>query len=139
MSAVAFVGVDGAVVRHNTIYRPGRWPFRILQENTDERFVACRGGKIVKNVIAFRSDAMREAVNVGGNTAPQTFEFSGNVWNCLDRPDDTRRLVRLPVAEKDGAYGGELRFVDPQQGDVRIANRKADDAGAREEETTGGR
>ena len=29
----AFVGVDGAVVRHNTVYRPGRWVLRILQES----------------------------------------------------------------------------------------------------------
>ena len=32
LAPVAFVGVDGAVVRHNTIYRPRRWAFRILQE-----------------------------------------------------------------------------------------------------------
>ena len=33
MTPVAFVGVDGATVRHNTIYRPRRWGLRILQEN----------------------------------------------------------------------------------------------------------
>ena len=32
MAPIAFVGVDGAIVRHNTIYRPRRWGFRILQE-----------------------------------------------------------------------------------------------------------
>src|SRR5262249_8299152 len=32
MAPVAFVGVDGAVVRRNTIYRPQRWALRILQE-----------------------------------------------------------------------------------------------------------
>src|SRR5262249_7493119 len=36
MAPVAFVGVDGATVRHNTIYRPGRWAFRILQETRAE-------------------------------------------------------------------------------------------------------
>lgn len=30
MAPVAFVGVDGAVVRFNTIYRPSRWVLRIL-------------------------------------------------------------------------------------------------------------
>jgi hypothetical protein len=44
MSAVAFVGCDGALVQHNTIYRPTRWPLRILQENTDPRFVPSRKG-----------------------------------------------------------------------------------------------
>ena len=33
MSPIAFVGVDGAIVRHNTIYRPSRWGMRILQES----------------------------------------------------------------------------------------------------------
>ena len=33
MTPVAFAGVDGAVVRFNTIERPGRWALRILQEN----------------------------------------------------------------------------------------------------------
>jgi hypothetical protein len=37
---VAFVGVDGAVVRFNTIERPGRWALRILQENKAPGFVA---------------------------------------------------------------------------------------------------
>jgi hypothetical protein len=30
--AIAFVGVDGAIVRFNKIYRPKRWAIRILQE-----------------------------------------------------------------------------------------------------------
>ena len=87
MAAVAFVGVDGAVVRHNTIYRPRRWPIRILQESTDERFVACKNGKFNNNVIAFRSDEVREIVNIGGKTAPRRSSFpatSGIAW--IDRP-----------------------------------------------------
>lgn len=132
MSAVSFVGVDGAVVRHNTIYQPRRWPFRILQENTDARFVASRNGKVESNVIAFRSDEVREVVNIGGQTAPDTFAFSGNAWTCLDRPQDTRRLVRLPVAEQQGTYGDAPKFKDPLQGDVRIPDRKPASPGVRQ-------
>lgn len=133
LSAVAFVGVDGAIVRHNTIYRPKRWVFRILQESADARFVPCRNGKVEHNVVAFRSDEVREIVNVGGNTAPDTFAFSGNHWSCLDRPRDTRRLVRLPVAEKDAAHGEPPEFVDAARGDLRIPNHKPDAAGVRPE------
>ncbi|RIK80479.1 MAG: hypothetical protein DCC68_10995 [Planctomycetota bacterium] len=132
-AAVAFVGVDGAIVRHNTIYRPKRWVFRILQESTDARFVPCRNGKVENNVVAFRSDEVREIVNVGGNTAPDTFAFSGNAWSCLDRPQDTRRLVRLPVAEKDATHGEPPTFADATQGDVRIRDRKPDAPGVRAE------
>jgi hypothetical protein len=42
---VAFVGVDGAVVRFNTIERPGRWALRILRENNAPGFIACRNGE----------------------------------------------------------------------------------------------
>jgi hypothetical protein len=132
LAAVAFVGVDGAVVRHNTIYRPRRWPFRILQENTDPRFATCRNGKLINNVIAFRSDEVRQVFNIGPNTAPDTFTISGNVWRCLDRPEDTRRLLGLPVAETAGVYGAQINFRDPAQGDIRIADRKPEDAGVRE-------
>jgi hypothetical protein len=131
MSAVAFVGVDGAVVRHNTIYRPRRWPIRILQENIDPRFAACRNGQVIKNVIAFRSDEVRELVNIGGKTQPETFTFSDNAWCCLDRPDDTRRMVRLPVAETGGSYGAVPTFNDASQGDITMPDRKPEDAGAR--------
>lgn len=133
MSAIAFVGVDGALVRHNTIYRPRRWPLRILQENQDERFVACRNGKFEKNVVAFRSDEVRDVVNIGGNTEPSTFKFAGNSWYCMDRPNDTRRIVRLPAAEKDGTYGQDPGLANPDKGDLRIQNRKPDAAGVRPE------
>jgi hypothetical protein len=129
MAAVAFVGVDGALVQHNTIYRPRRWPIRILQENTDARFVACRNGKLTKNVIVFRSDEVRQVFNIGGNTAPETFTISGNVWSCLDRPGDTQRLIRSSVAETNGTYGDAPKFKDAAGGDVRILGRGPMDAG----------
>jgi hypothetical protein len=130
-SAVAFVGVDGALVQHNTIYRPRRWPLRILQENTDARFVACRNSRFVNNIVAFRSDEVREVVNIGPKTAPETFGFSGNLWHCLDRPADTRRLVRLPAQETAGVYGQDPGFKDVDRGELAIANRKPQDPGVR--------
>lgn len=131
-AAIAFVGVNGALVQHNTIYRPRRWVFRILQENTDPRFATCRNGRVVNNVVAFRSDEVSTTVNVGGMTAPESFEFSGNEWHCLDRPEGTKRLVRLPVAETNGIYDSELKLADPEKGDVRLPTRNAGSPGVRE-------
>jgi hypothetical protein len=125
---VAYVGVDGAVVRHCTIYRPTRWVARILQENTDARFVPSRRGEFANNLIVFRSDELRATVNVGGNTSPETFTFSGNAWHCLDRPANTRRFVQLPVAETGGKYNLAPRFQDPAAGDLR----QTDDSPLRE-------
>jgi hypothetical protein len=131
MSAVAFVGVDGAVVQHNTIYRPRRWAVRILQENTDAQFVPSRNGRFTKNVIAFRSDECWSVMNIGPNTAPETFQFSDNHWCCLDRPADTRRLVQLPADETGGVYGTPPAFEDPDRGDVRLKDRDPESPGAR--------
>jgi hypothetical protein len=118
-AAVAFVGVDGAVVKHNTIHRPEHWAVRILQETTGERFAPCRNGRFEKNVVVFHSDEMRTAVNVGDGTEPESFTFAGNVWHCEDQPESTLRFVQLPVAEHDGVYDR--------------AARATDDAGVREE------
>jgi hypothetical protein len=131
-SAIAFVGVDGALVQHNTIYRPKRWAIRILQESTDARFVPCRNGRFTNNVVAFQADELRQLVNIGPSTSPETFEFAGNQWHCLDRPENTRRLVQLPAEDKQGTHGIAPRFKDPGSGDLRMVERQADDAGVRD-------
>jgi len=116
---VAFVGVDGAVVRACTLYRPGRWAVRILQETREPGFVPCRNGVVEDCIIVFRSDLWAEGgVNIGPATAPQTFRFARNVWRCEDRPD--RSAPRLPVAESGGIIGADPLFVDPARGDFRL-------------------
>jgi len=101
---VAFVGVDGAVVRFNTIERPGRWALRILQETTAPGFVACRNGEFTDNTIVFESSRWSEGgVNIGAGTAPETFKFARNWWLCADNPERSR--PKLPTAEVDGTYG----------------------------------
>jgi hypothetical protein len=104
MTAVAFVGVDGAVVRFNTIERPARWALRILQENKAPGFVACRNGQFTDNLIVFESSRWSEGgVNIGGGTAPETFTFARNWWYCTDHPERSR--PKLPTEEIDGVYG----------------------------------
>jgi hypothetical protein len=105
LAAVAFVGVDGAVVRHNTLRRPGRWVLRILQESTGPRFVPCQNGRFERNLVTFRSADVRVHVNVGPGTAPETFAFAENFWLCEDDPGRSRPA--LPTAETGGVYGRE--------------------------------
>ena len=101
---VAFVGVDGAVVRFNTIEQPGRWALRILQENKTAGFIPCRNGEFTDNIIVFNSTKWSEGgVNVGSGTAPATFKFARNWWYSSDRPELSR--PRLPTQEIDGTYG----------------------------------
>jgi hypothetical protein len=119
-AAIAFVGVDGAVFRFNSVHAPGRWAIRILQETREDGFVACRGGVVSDNVFAFRSDRWSEGgVNVGAGTEPTSFRFERNAWTCLDEPARSKSLVRLPVEEKGAVHGEDPRFTDPERGDLR--------------------
>lgn len=102
-AAVAFVGADGGSARGNTIERPRRWAFRILQETREPGFVPCRNGRFAENRIAFRSDEMTTAVNVGSDTDPGSFTLERNSWYCLDAPERSR--PKLPIPEADGRYG----------------------------------
>lgn len=119
MTPIAFVGVDGATVRHNTIYRPRRWGFRVLQENAAPGFIhiGCRNGRFTDNLIAFRSDEMTVPVNVGAGTDIDTFTIARNAWYCLDMP--TRSRPQLPVAETDGIYGIDPGFRNAEEGDLQ--------------------
>jgi hypothetical protein len=119
-AAVTFASADEATVAFNTIFRPKGWVFRILQEGTASGFVPAAGGGVIRdNIVAFRSDEMASAVNVGRATAPETFGFSRNWWYCLDRPE--RSKPELPTMESEGTYGVDPRFVDPVKLDLRLA------------------
>jgi hypothetical protein len=112
---VAFVGVDGAVVRFNTIERPGRWALRILQENNAPGFVPCRNGEFTDNTIVFDLTRWSEGgVNIGSGTAPETFKFARNWWYCADNPE--RSKPRLPTAEVDGRYGRAISEAKDKAG-----------------------
>ncbi|MEW6750790.1 MAG: right-handed parallel beta-helix repeat-containing protein [Candidatus Latescibacterota bacterium] len=115
---VAFVGVDGATVRLNTIYRPTRWVLRILQETRAPGFVPCRNGVFTDNLVVFRTDEVVEAVNIGPDTAPQTFRFARNCWYALDDPGHS--APHLPTPEEGGIVGRDPLLVDPQGGDLRV-------------------
>lgn len=110
---VAFVGVDGAVVRRNTFLRPRRWVLRILQESTQERFVPCRNGRFENNLVVVRRNELRSFVNVGANTAPGTFVFRANAWFAEDaaRPQD--HVPDLPTPEDQGIHGQDPH-LDPE-------------------------
>jgi hypothetical protein len=116
---IAFVGVDDAVVRFNTIYRPKRWALRILQETNAPGFVPSRNGEFTDNIVVFRSNEWFEGgVNIGANTAPKTFKFARNFWFCLDSP--ARSRPTLPTEEANGVYGTDPLFRDAEKGDLRL-------------------
>lgn len=109
LCACAFTGVDGAEFTDNTILLPDKWVFRILQENTEPGFVPCRNVLIENNAIVLRRSQVSIEVNIGANTAPETFRFAKNRWFAEDRPDRSR--PKLPTEEKDGTYGRDPRVA----------------------------
>ena len=82
----------------------------------------CRNGVFTDNIVAFRSDELSTAVNVGPNTAPQTFTFARNWWYCLNDP--AASTPSLPAAETGGVYGIDPQFVAPASGDLHLQVRQ---------------
>jgi hypothetical protein len=111
-AAVAYVGCDGCVVEHNTIIEPRTWVLRILQESTDARFVPCRNGVFANNVIVLNAADIRTAVNVGGNTAPDTFTFQNNLWYALDEGSGWTPPYSGVPAETGGIYQEDPMMID---------------------------
>lgn len=119
-AAVAFVGVDGAAFRFNTIYHPGRWALRILQETAEPGFVPCRKGVFSENVVVFSSASWASGgVNVGAGTEHASFRFVQNFWFCSDNP--ARSTPALPTAESNGTYGQDPKLTISREGIVKVA------------------
>jgi hypothetical protein len=115
---VAFVSADGSTFRFNTLYRPGDWVLRILQENKTENFIPCRGGVVTDNLVLFRADELSTFVNIGPDTAPETFRFERNFWFAFDDPSAS--TPDLPVAEIDAVVGVPPLLRDPEAGDFSL-------------------
>ena len=106
-AAVAWATARAGRVHRNTIYQPQRWVLRILQEQTVERFRRCYGGVFEGNLVVY--GRVVSVVNIGPNTAPQTFTFRGNAWfrrGGAGRP-------RLPAPEANGIHGVDPRLSKP--------------------------
>lgn len=117
-ASVAFVGVDGAVVRRNTFYRPRRWAIRILQETVAPGFVPSRNGRFLENIVVWRGSEVGSVVNVGPHTAPETFRFARNLWYSMDAPSRSR--PNLPAPEQGGTVGVDPLLRNPEGGDFRL-------------------
>ncbi len=84
---VAFINVDGAVVRFNTIYHPGRWALRILQENRSPGFLPARNCLFTDNIVAFDArDWSEGGVNIGSGTEPSNLHVRTELVVLPQRP-----------------------------------------------------
>ncbi|MBX7082138.1 MAG: right-handed parallel beta-helix repeat-containing protein [Nannocystaceae bacterium] len=109
ISPIAVVGCVGCLVAHNTIVDPEHWVLRILQESVSGNgyeFAPASDTTVVDNLVVFARAQVGAVVNVGPQTAPETFTFSHNLWFAHDDPGASD--PGLPVTEDAGIVG-----VDP--------------------------
>jgi|GEM_PF-313563 len=116
---VAFVGTVNSEVVNNTIWLPGRWVMRILQETTGSGFLQCGDNVFRNNIVVVGNAAASPAVNIGPNTRPESFIFSGNLWYNVDDADWGG--PNLPSAESGGIIGADPMLVAPP-GDMSLRN-----------------
>ncbi len=110
---VAFVGCTEVVVSNNTLLFPGKWVARILQETVDPtRFVPCGNNLFFNNLIIVDQRVSTE-VNIGPNTAPETFSFQHNMWYKTTQPSwsgpqlpgiKVNNWVADPLIQADSLY-----------------------------------
>jgi hypothetical protein len=119
VSAINYVGCTRVDVINNTIYRPGKWVLRILQENRDtSRFIRCSNNSFRNNIIC-RGNQVTYDCNIGGATNPGSFRFSHNLWYHDENPG-WRGPVGLPVTDSNSIVGSNPLFTNPAAHDLSI-------------------
>lgn len=109
---LAFVGCVDCLAANNTIVNPTNWLLRILQETTSLSgydFLAASNCTFINNLVYFDRSAISTYVNIGPDTAPDTFTFTTNLWYAHNNPADSEP-TNLPVVETGGIYGQDPAF-----------------------------
>ena len=122
IAPVAFVGCVDSVVANNTIIDPERWLLRILQETIsteDYDFFPSSNNDFKNNLLYYHRGQLSTYVNIGPDTAPETYTFSNNLWYAHDTPSAS--TPSLPVVETDGIYGIAPLLADPAGRNYQIA------------------
>lgn len=119
VTPMGYVGSVRVSVTNNTIINPERWVFRILQETVDpNRFEPCGNNIFQNNLVVFRSTISRH-VNIGGNTAPQTFLLRNNLWYNVDNPSASK-MQEAQLMESNSLYGIDPELESYQNGEYRL-------------------
>jgi hypothetical protein len=121
--AAAFVGCVDCLFAHNTVVDPHNWFFRILQETVTGggyEFLPVQNGQWINNLFYFaRGDLSGQDINIGPNTAAQTFTVSNNLWYAHDNPGASAPQF-LPVTETGAVIGQDPALANPAGGDYHI-------------------
>jgi hypothetical protein len=115
---IAFVGCIETEVVNNTIYLPKKWVIRILQETVDtSRFYPC-GKNSFKNNIVYHDSQVSVDCNIGVNTDPQSFSFSGNLW--YHSKNIAWKGPVLPIKDTNSIIGKDPLFNNANSDDFKL-------------------
>lgn len=115
---IAWVTSLNSHVHHNIFYLPEKYVGRILQEAKDSQFISCQKGCFEANMVV-TDERVRTFFNIGSNTLPETFSFSGNAWYRFQsdkKPD-------LPTMEVGGIYDVYPDLLDFGTAKMRIGSK----------------
>lgn len=121
---LAFVGCVDCLAANNTIVRPRQWLLRILQETVSDQqfeFAPASNGRFVNNLVVFDRGEISTYVNIGGDTAPETFSFTTNLWYAADDPGQSSPAGDLPTPETGAIEGMDPALLDLAGGDYHLA------------------
>jgi hypothetical protein len=111
---VVFSGCSDCVFANNTIFDPGDYVARIVEENPARK--AGEKGYFINNIIVFEADDLRSFVDVRKGSKPGTFIFDANLWFARDEPGFKGPALprdlppeKHPVAAGDPMLDGDLR------------------------------
>ncbi len=118
LAPVVFASSIECSVRYNTIFNPEKWVLRILQEQPTDKFLPCQKGRFEANLVVF-DRRVQVFANVGANTKPETFSFSGNAWFCSDGD----RRPSLPARETDGIYQTDPMLESAETPELKVKSK----------------
>ncbi len=119
IAPIAFVTAVNCNVINNTVYKPSKWAIRILQETTESHFLKCGNNSFINNILYLENTSTNPAINIGSNTAPETFIFANNLWYNKDNPN--WQGPNLPSNESNGIKNIDPMLIEDNQFGITIS------------------
>jgi hypothetical protein len=122
---IVFIGAVESLAAHNTIVDPGKWLLRILQDPDPASigqytFLTSGENSVINNIFYFEQQRLRDYINIGKGTAPDTFTFGNNLWYAYDAPPLS--VPNLPAYESCGVPYRDPMFLNKDSDDFQLRN-----------------
>ena len=110
----AFVSAKDCYAVNNTVVKPQRYLFRILQEG--DVAAPCEQNTIANNIFYYDS-AVAYPANIGSNTKPETFIMKNNLYFNVDAPT---LAPSIGIKQENPLSAADPLFKDAERFDFRL-------------------